>query len=101
MVKIIKMYFQIKGYKWLHSFGGNYRLTEFQSALGRIQLKKIKNWNNKNYNSKIILNELKKYKDVLIPNLKDYTHAWYRCCVSINKQFLKNGLGIKLLMNLG
>ena len=82
-----------KGYRWLHhSFGGNYRLTEFQSALGRIQLKKIKNWNNKrNYNSKIILNELKKYKGlVLIPKLpKDYTHAWYRCCVSINKLFLK------------
>ena len=30
-----KMFFsKSKGYKWLHhSFGGNYRLTEFQSAL--------------------------------------------------------------------
>jgi dTDP-4-amino-4,6-dideoxygalactose transaminase len=82
-----------KGYKWLHhSFGGNYRLTEFQSALGRIQLKKINTWNNKrNFNSKVILDELKKYKGLVnIPNIpKDYKHAWYRCCVSINKCFLK------------
>ena len=82
-----------KGYRWLHnSFGGNYRLTEFQSALGRIQLKKIKNWNNKrSHNSKVILNELKKFKEmVVIPKIsKDYTHAWYRCCVLIKKNFLK------------
>jgi len=82
-----------KGYRWLHnSFGGNYRLTEFQSALGRIQLKKIKNWNNKrSHNSKVILNELKKFKEmVVIPKIsRDYTHAWYRCCVLIKKNFLK------------
>lgn len=82
-----------KGYRWLHNtFGGNYRLTEFQSALGRIQLKKIKNWHNKRFkNSKTILDELKKFKGlVTIPKIsKDVTHAWYRCCVTINKIYLK------------
>lgn len=33
------------GYKWVHeSFGTNWRLTEMQSAIGRIQLRKLPEW---------------------------------------------------------
>jgi dTDP-4-amino-4,6-dideoxygalactose transaminase len=33
------------GFKWLHeSFGTNWRLTEMQSALGRVQLRKLPEW---------------------------------------------------------
>jgi dTDP-4-amino-4,6-dideoxygalactose transaminase len=33
------------GFRWLHeSFGTNWRLTEMQSALGRIQLRKLPDW---------------------------------------------------------
>jgi dTDP-4-amino-4,6-dideoxygalactose transaminase len=33
------------GYRWLHeSFGTNWRLTEMQAAIGRIQLKKMAEW---------------------------------------------------------
>ncbi len=33
------------GFRWLHeSFGTNWRLTEMQSALGRVQLKKLPAW---------------------------------------------------------
>lgn len=33
------------GYRWLHaSFGTNWRLTEMQSAIGRVQLGKLDNW---------------------------------------------------------
>jgi len=33
------------GFKWLHeSFGTNWRLTEMQSALGRVQLRKLPAW---------------------------------------------------------
>jgi dTDP-4-amino-4,6-dideoxygalactose transaminase len=32
----------LKGFKWLHeSFGMNYRMTEMQAAIGRIQIKKM------------------------------------------------------------
>ena len=32
-------------YRWLHkNFGTNYRLTEFQSAIGRKQLSKLDHW---------------------------------------------------------
>ncbi|MCG5516398.1 DegT/DnrJ/EryC1/StrS family aminotransferase [Ectothiorhodospira sp. 9100] len=33
------------GFRWLHhSFGTNWRLTEMQSAIGRVQLKKLPDW---------------------------------------------------------
>jgi dTDP-4-amino-4,6-dideoxygalactose transaminase len=33
------------GFRWLHeSFGTNWRLTEIQSAIGRVQLKKLPEW---------------------------------------------------------
>jgi dTDP-4-amino-4,6-dideoxygalactose transaminase len=34
------------GFRWLHeSFGTNWRMTEFQAAIGRCQLAKLENWN--------------------------------------------------------
>ena len=34
------------GFKWLHdSFGTNLRMTEMQAAIGRIQLARMKIWN--------------------------------------------------------
>lgn len=36
------------GFRWLHeSFGTNWRLTEMQSAIGRIQLRKMNEWHDK------------------------------------------------------
>lgn len=33
------------GFRWLHhSFGTNWRMTEFQSAIGRVQLRKLDDW---------------------------------------------------------
>lgn len=33
------------GFRWLHeSFGSNWRLTEMQSAIGRVQLRKLDDW---------------------------------------------------------
>ena len=37
-----------KGFRWLNeTFGSNYRMTEMQAAIGRIQLKYIKEWSSK------------------------------------------------------
>ena len=43
------------GFRWIHSsFGTNFRMTEMQAAIGRIQLKKIDYWSNKrNRNSSV------------------------------------------------
>lgn len=45
------------GFRWVHeSFGTNYRMIEIQAAIGRIQLKKMKDWTTKrNANARKIL----------------------------------------------
>ena len=45
------------GFRWLHTrFGSNFRLTEMQSAIGRIQLQKLSNWvEDRNRNAGIFL----------------------------------------------
>ena len=81
-------------YRWVHnSFGTNLRLTEVQSAVGRLQLKNLKFFIKKrNFNSKKIRECLKEFKSVTIPSIpKNITHAFYRCYVQINNQYLKKG----------
>ena len=35
------------GFRWVHDrFGSNFRMTEIQSAIGRIQIKRLDKWNN-------------------------------------------------------
>lgn len=46
------------GYKWLHeSFGTNWRLTEMQAAIGRIQLRKLEEWVSRRREYRNILHE--------------------------------------------
>lgn len=53
---------QQKGFKWLHhSFGTNWRMTEIQAAIGRLQLQKMNEWNTKrNENLKKIFSTARK-----------------------------------------
>jgi len=81
-------------YRHVHgSFGTNLRLTETQSAVGRIQLKKLKNFVKiRNLNSKKIMNCLKNFKSVKVQIIpKNITHAFYRCYIQINNRYLKKG----------
>jgi len=53
------------GFRWLHeSFGTNMRMTEMQAAIGRVQLTKLKHWNeqrNANANQRAAQCECKSY----------------------------------------
>ena len=92
-----------KNYRWLHlTFGGNSRLTEMQSAIGRLQLKKMNLWNKKRaQNASKILSVLKKFNKLitipLIPN--NFKHAWYRCTVHVNDKYLKKGWSRNLIID--
>ena len=81
------------GFKWLHdSFGTNWRMTEMQAAIGRIQLKKMPRWNQlRNRNANLILQSLAKFPSIIeIPALPDYVnHAFYRVYVRIKTDALK------------
>ena len=82
-----------EGFRWLHdSFGTNWRMTEMQAAIGRIQLKRMSDWQNKRINNaNKIWNAAKKCKILRVPIPPNHIeHAAYKCYV-----FLKSDLNIR------
>ena len=84
---LIKKYKHSNSFRWVHeNFGSNFRLTEIQSAIGRIQLKKLDNWIFlRNRNAKILIEYISKFEQVRIPlPTKNVQHAYYKfyCYVS-------------------
>ena len=83
------------GFRWLHeSFGTNWRLTEMQSAIGRIQIKKMPEWHQLRIrNANQILDCCKKFPQLLrVPRPpSDIEHAWYKCYVFIQLENLPDG----------
>jgi len=85
------------GFRWLHdSFGTNWRMTEMQAAIGRIQLTRMSDWSSKRLaNANAIWNAAKKLKGLRVPDLScnacqyncDQTngcaHAAYKCYVFV------------------
>ena len=57
------------GFRWLHeSFGTNWRLTEMQAAIGRIQLKRMPEWTEKRTaNAQALINVLGQYDSIRMP----------------------------------
>lgn len=82
-----------KGYsfKWLHEeLGSNFRLTEMQSAIGRIQLRDIKNTQSKReQNAYFLASFLSDIECIRIPIPKNnLIHAWYKFYVFLNREYL-------------
>ena len=76
-----------EGFRWLHeSFGANYRMTEMQAAIGRIQLKRMPDWHKKRLsNANRIWSAAKQCNGLRVPAIPDYIeHAAYKCYVFVN-----------------
>lgn len=90
------------GYRWLHtSFGTNFRMTEMQAVIGRIQLRKLDMWLNKrNENANIIRRQLSKLPFLRIPAPShNYRHAYYKFYAFV-KEGTSNARGRDYLMNI-
>lgn len=81
------------GFRWLHeSFGTNWRLTEMQSAIGRVQLRKLPDWTATRQRYAAILTE----SFARIPALRVATappeigHAMYKYYVFVRPEMLNN-----------
>jgi len=75
-----------EGFRWLHeSFGTNWRMTEMQAVIGRIQLKRMPDWHRKRLNNaNNIWNAAKQCKGLRVPTIPDYIeHAVYKCYVFV------------------
>ena len=73
-------------FKWLHeSFGSNWRMTEMQATIGRIQLKRMPDWHQKRLsNANSIWNAAKQCKRLRVPSIPSHIeHAAYKCYVFV------------------
>lgn len=81
------------GFRWLHdSFGTNWRMTEVQAAIGRVQLRKLPTWLTQRNRHADILNQRfigRRGLRVTRPS-QDIRHAYYKYYVFIEPQCLKS-----------
>ena len=83
------------GFRWLHeSFGTNWRLTEMQAAIGRIQLKRMPKWHQlRQQNAQAILYVAEQFPNSLrVPRPPEtIEHAWYKCYLFVRQEGLVSG----------
>ncbi|NTW69005.1 MAG: DegT/DnrJ/EryC1/StrS aminotransferase family protein [Chlorobiaceae bacterium] len=82
------------GFRWLHdSFGTNFRMTEMQAVLGRIQLTRMADWTAKRQkNASAIWNAAASIKGLKVPFIPLWVeHAAYKCYVFVEPSMLKEG----------
>ena len=89
------------GFQWLHeSFGTNWRLTEMQSAIGRVQLRKLPDWRATRQTHAAFLSA----SLATVPGLRrtvppsEVDHAYYKYYVFVDIAQLRTGWDRDLLM---
>jgi len=89
------------GFRWAHdSIGSNYRMTEMQAAIGRLQIKKLGQWNQtRQKNAERIIDSLAKFPNLYrIPEVKPYMqHAWYKLNIFLKENVLKGIKSVELV----
>ncbi|MGM7448773.1 DegT/DnrJ/EryC1/StrS family aminotransferase [Idiomarina sp. ST20R2A10] len=82
------------GFRWLHeSFGTNWRMTEVQAAIGRIQLTRMPEWTEKRQrNAAAIAEACSEFTCVRTPRVPDYMeHACYKHYCFVEPEHLAEG----------
>ncbi|WP_067514998.1 DegT/DnrJ/EryC1/StrS family aminotransferase [Endozoicomonas ascidiicola] len=83
-----------RGFRWLHNeFGTNWRITEMQSAIGRIQLRRMPEWTRKRQANAAAITEVCRTITALrIPEVPEsIEHACYKHYVFVRPEMLKEG----------
>jgi dTDP-4-amino-4,6-dideoxygalactose transaminase len=89
------------GFRWLHdSFGTNWRMTEMQAVIGRIQLKRMAEWTERRTaNATALAQALKSCGTLRVPvPPPDTRHAWYKFYAFVRPEILKAGWSRDRLM---
>jgi dTDP-4-amino-4,6-dideoxygalactose transaminase len=81
------------GFRWLHeSFGTNWRMTEMQAAIGRIQLQKMPEWTSKRQKNgesiDSVIGDFSVVRTVIVP--KYIENAEYKHYLFVETQYLKD-----------
>jgi hypothetical protein len=83
-----------QAFKWLHeSFGTNWRMTEMQAAIGRIQLHKLPKWiERRRHHAGILTKAFLNIPALRVTTPPDHIeHVYYKYYVFINPERLKSG----------
>lgn len=81
-------------YRWIHeSFGTNYRMTEMQAAIGRLQLRKLSKWNDiRRRNAEIYTDCFSKIDALRVIRPPSFVqHAYYKYYVFVRGEELNEG----------
>ena len=82
------------GYRWLHdTFGTNWRLTEMQSAIGRIQLRSLsRSVQQRNANAALLLEGMSRISGLRAPAPPAHVrHAYYKFYAFVEPSALRSG----------
>jgi len=82
------------GFRWLHeSFGTNWRLTEMQSAIGRIQLQRMPEWSKKRAaNAQALIDVLQSFDCIRVPlTAPENQNAFYKLYAYVESDKLSEG----------
>lgn len=82
------------GFRWLHeSFGTNWRMLEVQAAIGRIQLRRMADWQAKRLaNARVIWTAAAAFDCLRVPDMPEtIVHAAYKCYVFVKPERLGDG----------
>jgi dTDP-4-amino-4,6-dideoxygalactose transaminase len=80
------------GFRWLHeSFGTNWRMTEIQAAIGRLQLRKLDGWlAARERNAQQLIELLAQVPALRVPRpAAGVRHAWYKFYCFLRPEALK------------
>ena len=82
------------GFRWLHeSFGTNWRMTEMQSAMGRVLLRKLPRFvERRRHNARLLTQRLSCIPSLRVPTPSlEFAHSYYRCCAFLRLETLRHG----------
>ena len=90
------------GFRWLHdSFGTNWRMTEMQAAIGRVQLRKMPEWTAiRRRNAAILSAGFAKIPALRVLDVpEEFEHAYYKYYVFVRPEKLREGWDRDRVMN--
>ena len=82
------------GFRWLHySFGTNWRMTELQAVIGRIQTARMSQWHKRRlHNARQIWDACSRIEWLRVPSIRtDIEHAAYKAYVFVRPEKLPKG----------
>lgn len=81
------------GFRWVHEgWGSNWRMTEMQAVIGRLQLQRMPDWHRaRKRNARRLEEAFLRHSALRVPTVPEgYEHAWYKFYAFVRPEALKS-----------